>query len=195
MPYLANKKNKKPSKKLLIIILIVLILAAVGFWLWHKNSSTPTNPTIPTNTNNPAVANPNVPGGSDENPATEADGSKDKGSNTPGTAPDTSVQPATPSGQFVSNHEPNLSGHPAPNTETSSCNTTPGVLCKITFTSGSVVKSLPAQRTNANGNTLWTNWTLQNVGLTKGTWQITAVAINGTKSASSKDASPLVVSQ
>ncbi|HSW79529.1 MAG TPA: hypothetical protein VLG47_02010 [Candidatus Saccharimonadales bacterium] len=194
--YTTKKQTKKSSKKpLIIIILIILLIAAIGFWIWNKNNSPPTNATVPTNTGTPATANPDVPGGTDENPSTGGGGSKDEGSNTPGTAPDSSVTPATPSGQFVSNHEPNLSGSPAPNTETSACTTTPGVLCKITFTSGSVVKSLPAQRTDSNGNTLWTNWTLQSVGLTKGSWQIAAVATNGSKSASVQDSSPLVVTQ
>lgn len=84
-----------------------------------------------------------------------------------------------PEGVFVSNHHPNLSGSPAPSTLNSTCSTTPGATCKITFTMGSVVKSLSAQTTDRGGSAYW-NWKLQDVGLTAGSWQVQAVAhLNG----------------
>lgn len=98
----------------------------------------------------------------------------------------------TPSGQFISNHHPNLSGSPAPNTIASVCNTTPGAGCKIIFTMGGNTKSLPSHDADANGTAYW-SWKLQDIGLTAGTWKVQAVAsLNGqTKSAS--DAMDLVV--
>src|SRR5690606_17218727 len=98
----------------------------------------------------------------------------------------------TPFGNFVSNHRPNLSGSPAPNTLSSVCNTTPGASCTISFTKDGTTKSLPAQTADANGATYW-NWKLQDIGLTTGTWKVQANAsLNGqTKSAS--DALDLVV--
>jgi len=100
-----------------------------------------------------------------------------------------------PSGSFVSNHHPSLSGSPAPNTVTSVCNTTPGATCQITFTMDSVTKSLPSQTVDSGGSTYWTNWKLQDVGLTAGSWKVNAIAsLNGqTKTAS--DAMSLVVSE
>lgn len=100
----------------------------------------------------------------------------------------------TPSGDFVSNHRPNLSGSPAPNTESSVCATTPGATCTISFTMGGVTKSLEARTTDSNGAAFW-DWKLQDIGLTAGTWKIQASAsLNGqTKTAS--DAIDLVVAQ
>lgn len=85
-----------------------------------------------------------------------------------------------PTGEFVSNHHPNLGGSPAPNTMTSVCTTTVGVSCKITFTNASTgaVKSLPSQTTDAGGSTYW-DWKLQDIGLTAGTWKVEAIASYG----------------
>lgn len=82
-----------------------------------------------------------------------------------------------PEGNFVSNHYPNLSGSPAPNKMQSSCTTTPGATCQITFTSTAdgTVRSLPAQTTDPSGTAMW-NWNLQDISLTQGTWKVQAVA-------------------
>lgn len=175
-----------------LIIAIVAVLLLVAGYLIAKNHTKP--PTTFETSTGTATANPDVPGKQDATPATGTSGSKDEGDNSPGQAPAAGVQPAAPTGEFVSYHTPNLSGSPGPNTETSVCTTTPGAQCKITFTSGSVVKSLPAQATDANGNTLWNNWKLQSIGLTKGTWTVKAVAINGSKSATATDVTPLTIS-
>lgn len=116
-------------------------------------------------------------------------------SNTDTTPPvDASVTPATPAGVFVSNHHPNLSGSPAPNSITSTCSTTPGASCTIRFTQGATTKSLPSKIASADGNTSWT-WTLQEIGLNAGEWSVTAVATNGTKTSSADDALKLVVAE
>lgn len=81
-----------------------------------------------------------------------------------------------PSGNFVSNHRPNLSGSPAPNQMSSTCNTTPGATCQISFSKDGVTKSLPAQTTDKGGSTYW-SWKLQDLGLTAGTWKIEAKAM------------------
>ncbi|HEU4966018.1 MAG TPA: hypothetical protein VFT53_00870 [Candidatus Saccharimonadales bacterium] len=62
----------------------------------------------------------------------------------------------------------------------STCNTTPGATCQIIFTNGSVAKSLEAEMTDAGGAVYWA-WTPQGVGLTSGTWHITAKAVLGTQ--------------
>lgn len=103
-----------------------------------------------------------------------------------------SAKLVTPLGNFVSNHSPNLSGKPAPNTEQSVCNTTPGAKCQITFTKGSVVKSLPLMSTDSNGAAFW-SWKLQDYGFTVGGWVITAKATLGTQAKTSTDALKLNV--
>jgi hypothetical protein len=176
-----------------VFLIIVLIASGASFYWWHKDH---TYKKIMINNHKVAVANPNVPGSQTTKgsiPAGGTTGSKDEGDNIPGPAPSSSVQPTTPTGEFVSNHSPNLSGSPAPNTETSVCTTTPGVECQIKFTSGSVVKVLPAQQTDGNGNTLWNSWTLQSIGLTVGNWSITALASNGSKTAIAQDPMQLVI--
>lgn len=186
-----QKQNKEHRGRWISLSIMVIALVVVGsvFW-WRRDHPAPKQ--IQTNSG-VITANPNVPGGTNPNPATGSSASKDQEGNNPGAKPSPSVQPATPTGQFVSNHRPNLRGTPAPNTETSACTSTPGVKCKITFTSGSTVKSLPLQQTDGNGNTLWSNWTLQSIGLTTGSWQVAAVAINGPKTATAKDITPLVI--
>ena len=113
----------------------------------------------------------------------------DKNTNTAG-----AVTLLVPSGNFVSNHRPNLSGVPAPNTMESVCNTTPGARCKISFTKDGVTKSLPEQTTDSGGATYW-SWKLQDVGLTEGSWKIQAIATLNGQSKDASDALDLVVSQ
>lgn len=98
----------------------------------------------------------------------------------------------TPTGNFISDHHPNLSGSPAPNQMASDCTTTPAASCQITFTMNGTTKSLPAKTTDAQGSAYW-NWTLQSIGLTAGTWTVKAVAtLNGSASVAT-DARGLVV--
>lgn len=99
-----------------------------------------------------------------------------------------------PSGDFVSNHHPNLGGSPAPNSLSSVCNTTPGASCVISFTKDGITKSLASQATDRGGAAYW-NWTLQEAGLTVGSWKVTAMAALNGKTAASSDAMELVVAQ
>ena len=99
-----------------------------------------------------------------------------------------------PSGSFVSNHRPNLSGTPAPNTVQSVCVTTPGATCTITFTKDGVTKSLPPQATDRGGASYWT-WKLQDIGLTVGAWEIQAKATMNSKVKTTNDSMSLEVTQ
>lgn len=99
-----------------------------------------------------------------------------------------------PSGNFVSNHRPNLSGSPAPNSINSVCTTTPGASCKITFTKDGATKSLPPQIVDQGGSTYW-NWKLQDIGLTQGSWKIEAIASLNEQASTSSDVLNLEVGQ
>ena len=103
-----------------------------------------------------------------------------------------SAELIAPSGDFISNHRPNLSGSPAPNIISSVCNTTPGASCVITFSKDSVTKSLPPQKTDVEGSTYW-NWKLQEIGITEGTWRVQATATLYGDSKNAYDALELVV--
>lgn len=90
--------------------------------------------------------------------------------------PTTGSPPLTPTGDFISNHSPNLSGSPAPSSVQSVCNTSPGAMCRIEFTnSDGIVKTLAAQKTDTNGATYW-NWDVKTAGFTVGTWTIKVIA-------------------
>jgi len=99
-----------------------------------------------------------------------------------------------PSGDFVSNHHPNLSESPAPNTMSSVCNTSPGATCKIIFTKDGDMKTLPVATTDRGGAAYW-NWKLQDIGLTVGTWQIQAIASLNGQTKTALDVLDLVVAQ
>lgn len=98
----------------------------------------------------------------------------------------------TPTGNFVSNHRPNISGQPAPNQLQSTCTTTPGAKCKIVFTKGTSVIALPDETADQGGNVYW-SWSLQQYGLTRGSWHIQAVATLNNQTKTANDALNLEV--
>ena len=99
-----------------------------------------------------------------------------------------------PTGDFVSDHHPNLSGHPAPNILTSVCNTSPGATCQIFFSMNGVVRSLPSKDADSSGTVYWQNWTLQSIGLSSGSWKISVLASLGNQTKTSYDTMDLLVS-
>lgn len=94
-----------------------------------------------------------------------------------------------PTGTFISSHHLNSVADSA----SSSCTTTPGATCQITFTQNGVTKSLSEQTTDAGGATYWGPWRPQDYGLTAGTWTVTAVAKVGSHTLSTKDALQLEI--
>jgi len=105
--------------------------------------------------------------------------SQDSNASTPPSPPGGQA-PVAPYGNFVSNHNPNLDGNPAPSSIQSVCNTTPGAQCLIEFTNpDGVVKTLSAQTTDNNGSAIW-NWDVKQAGFSAGSWKIKAIAtLNG----------------
>lgn len=101
---------------------------------------------------------------------------------TPGTPP------KTPVGNFVSSHYAGLG-----DTEQSTCNTTPGANCTITFTKDGVAKSLPIKKADGEGSVIWV-WKPSDIGLTVGSWKVTAVASVGDQQTTAEDAIALEVS-
>ena len=99
-----------------------------------------------------------------------------------------------PSGIFVSNHHPNLSGAPASNQIQSVCHTSPGATCQIRFEKDGATKSLPPQTTDKGGSAYWT-WKLQDIGLMPGSWRVTAKAILNEQIKISSDGMNLEVSE
>jgi hypothetical protein len=122
-------------------------------------------------------------------PETEAKNDDSKKQEEPGS---TAKKLLAPAGDFVSNHEPNLDGSPAPNMLESVCVTTPGASCTISFERSGIIKTLPAQTTDAEGAAYW-NWKLQDYGLTEGEWNITAKATLDDQTKTSQDSLKLNV--
>jgi hypothetical protein len=180
------RKIASSRMRLILMFLCTIALALViGILGWHYILQPRSYPTQKTSYGT-VTANPNVPGGSQtEQTASGSDGAKETSGGTASLS--TTVTPEQPTGQFVSNHMPSLSGQEQLRTETSSCTTTPGATCQIRFRRGSVVKSLPAKIAGSDGTALWNSWDIAAIGLTAGTWEITAVAANGLHAVTTRD--------
>ncbi len=172
----------------LAAVLILLEATNTTHLLHHNSSKTVNSPTAQATKGEPTNSSKNAP--SQTNTGAPSTDTK----NPTGTGGASTATLNAPTGDFISNHHPNLSGSPAPNTVQSVCNTTSGATCQITFTKDGVTKSLPAQTTDAGGATYWT-WKLQDVGLTAGSWQVQAKATLGSQTKTANDAMALEVSE
>lgn len=194
-------KNRK--KQALILTLTVVGLALVCLLVFeytglthvfresaakHAVSGSPATKGEPT-PSSPGLDSSNQPSQTNSAPSGTQPG--DQKSESGGAA--TTAALISPSGNFVSNHRPNLSGNPAPASETSVCTTTPGASCSITFTKDGITKSLTPQTTDRGGSAYW-NWKLQDIGLTGGSWHIQAIASLGDQTKTADDALNLQVS-
>lgn len=193
----------RSKKSLLITCVVVVLLAGVFATLEFTNTThllhkkkvqtfvqTPTTGGAGSNFDKgESVANNDKGGRSDSNSSSAQPGDSKSLTNA-----NADVALITPAGNFVSNHHPNLSGSPAPNLISSVCNTTPGATCTIIFTKDNIQKSLPSQTTDSGGSAYW-NWRLQDIGLTIGSWEITAKATLNTQSKTAGDAQNLEVAQ
>lgn len=177
--------RKIKNVKLPYVIVVVAVMVIVGVvYAYHLNHKKKPVPTLNQYTKGQA-SQPSSSSSSSEQSVSSPNSSKTGGA---------SASLVAPTGNFVSNHHPNLSGSPAPNSMTSVCNTSPGASCRITFTNGDVNKSLPEQVTDSGGATYW-YWKLQDIGLTAGSWKISATSSMSGSSLSSTDPTPLEVSQ
>lgn len=88
---------------------------------------------------------------------------------------------------YVSTHTANQA-----TTEQSVCVTSPGATCTITFTLGSVTRTLTAKKTDSSGAAYW-QWKPSQIGLTSGYWTVAAHATLDTQSKTSSDVTPLKV--
>lgn len=108
------------------------------------------------------------------------------------TTPQKSKTLVEPTGTFVSNHSPNLSGSPSPNKIQSVCSTTPHATCFIRFTKGDVVVETPKQEVDSGGGAYWT-WTLADLNITEGGWSVEAVATLDGQTKTAKDSMTMEV--
>lgn len=183
------------NKKIIITTSIILIiLLGAGFFVLKNHKVSYNKKNIGQNNNGQST----TPLQSKLTPnQSSSSSSPNSSSSTTNSTPNTSTQPneilIAPTGSFVSNHNPVLS-NPKLDTEQSTCNTSPGATCNIVFTSGSSTISLGSKVANSSGAVNWT-WTLQNVGLTQGSWKITAVANLNQQTKSTSDQLMLNITQ
>ena len=166
-----------------IIAAAVLLLLVVGLFLygtgrlpfWRRTA------TIPVTHSSGNDSTKGEPTSSSQNQSgnTQTSGdTKNNGTNTSGVL----IAPLSTS-TFVSAHynvkvSANLS---------STCTTTPGATCQISFTKDGESHSLPAETTDAGGTAYWNNWQPQDYGLTPGSWTVTAIAKLGSQTMSTED--------
>ncbi|HUD06062.1 MAG TPA: hypothetical protein VMR18_04090 [Candidatus Saccharimonadales bacterium] len=196
--YSRNKHTTRKKHIFVATAMLLLICLIGGLWLanvitiFHKSKVVPVSG--PLTKGEASQGNPTGNAQSNNGSIGNTTKSTTNSQTNNGTSTATTGNLLAPTGDFVSDHHPNLSGSPAPNTMSSVCTTTPEATCIITFTNNGVAKHLASETTDSNGSAYW-YWKLQDIGLTAGSWQIQAIAtLNGqTKTAS--DAMELVVSQ
>ncbi len=197
-----NKKSAHSRRQLwwaavavaaVLIIFGGLELAGVTHVFRHRNTGLATQPVTPNRTGGLATKGGSGGSTATTQPSSSGGDQTAAGSSKEGTGNTSGATLVTPTGTFVSNHSPNLSGHPSPNQIQSTCTTTSGATCTIVFTNGSVTKQLPVQNTDLQGAAYWT-WKLQDIGLTAGTWHIQAKAVLGDQTKTADDALSLEIS-
>ena len=209
MPYKKGKTlhhSRVPKKPFLIggvlLLLAVLTVAALEFsstthWL-HSESETAGSPHSAAAQSRAGTDHSKPSSGSTDSvkgSTTPAGDKTDDGNTTstspvlPGSGSSSSGELVAPYGQFVNFHNPaSLDAK-----EQSVCSTSAGASCTISFTMGSTTKSLPAKTADGSGAAIWTSWTPRSIGLSKGTWTITARATAGNQTKATEDSTKLVI--
>ena len=192
-------KSKLNGSRKVLFVLVLLVLLAGSFILIYKYTSLLKNkPSLrPTTTNaytKGLNSNSRYAHGVNQtvNNAKNTNNSLSASSSTNNSTTAVLLQP---SGDFVSNHHPDLSGSPSPNVLTSVCNTTPGATCQIFFNMNNAVRSLPMKTANSGGSVFWQNWSLQSINLYQGSWKISVVAKLGDQTKTAFDPMDLTVQQ
>ncbi|MHB1864849.1 MAG: hypothetical protein ACYCPS_01630 [Candidatus Saccharimonadales bacterium] len=197
-----KRKNKAIIKSRLLILITAILIVLIGSILViYKDTSLFKNKNVKSPTGNSytkGISSKNNSASKNNSHSTET---KQTNSNTGGSSTTSINNSSTyetliqPNGNFVSDHHPNLSGYPLSNIETSVCNTTPRSYCQISFSMNGITHNLAMEQTDAGGAAYWNNWSLQSIGLTSGSWKITATATLNGQSKSTNDPLDLVVSQ
>ncbi len=193
---MSNIKKARFNKKSVVISgIAVLIIVCAGAYFWHKHQTAKSN--IPYNESSNSSKNSNNNGAKQTSTSngSNPDGSVSDQADTSDKTQASSSALVKPSGAFVSNHRPSLSGSGGvPSSEVSVCNTTPGATCTITFTNtgNNAVKTLASQKTDSNGAVYW-SWDINTAGFSQGTWTIAATSSLNGQSLSAKDALNLEV--
>lgn len=182
--YKSGKRSEKSHSKkwLILIILLFVVVASFTTYKIYQSRKREHRVVIPSTAPTETTA-PKSTGSTSDKQAAPASQPSTSSSSQKSTAATTGSAPLTPSGQFISNHSP---GGDNPTKEQSVCNTSPGAVCYIQFTKGTIVKKLDAQTADSNGTTIW-NWDVKEAGLTAGSWQVSATATLNGQSVTAQD--------
>jgi hypothetical protein len=198
---LQHKNTDTTSRKRLLMLLIGLLVVILLVTLLEKTNTTHFFHTPVSATQTANQATKGEPASGQQPSATASSSSTSNGTmgdnndkNNVSGQTSNNVTLEKPNGSFVSNYNPVLESVSGRNVMNSVCNTTPGATCKITFTKDNIVKSLDARVTDKGGSAYWT-WTLQDIGLTEGKWQIQAIASLNDQTQSTTDSLPLEVTK
>jgi cytoskeletal protein RodZ len=192
MKYNQKNKSRTLSSRPVMLLVISIGVIALGYLLWqHYHHTTTVIPsTVPASSKSSQTQKGD---NSQQTTPTSTTQTTTTTSDKTASEPSTSAPLKAPSGTFVSNHSPNIGGVPAPSSESSVCNTTPGATCTISFTKDNQTKTLQSQTADNNGNVYW-NWNINTAGLSVGNWQISATATLNGKSLTTVDKLTLDVS-
>lgn len=189
MKHQASRSNHRAL--ITVLVLIVLLVGAVVLIKYTHKSPVATSSLTTSDTSSPTTS-PTTTASTSSSGGTSGTGSSTSASST--TAP----LPVSPNGSFVSSYQVGVDQE-----EQSTCNTTVGATCTIVFTSGDVTKSLtPTVVTTSdsakddNSGASFASWTWQpsTIGLTPGSWTVTATATLNGQSLSTKSNQLLEVS-
>lgn len=173
-----KKKTASKKRRIVVGVFIAVVALAVGtFFFVGLGNEAEVTTTPSTTQEEDQVATKQ--GESQKNAGAVTTPDNDKQAN--GAAGSDSV--AAPEGNFVSSHRANMGS-----TIESVCTTTRGASCDISFTKGGVTKTLGRKDVNSAGAASWI-WTPASIGLTPGSWVITATAELSGAQTSSKDPS------
>lgn len=200
MSIIKSKKHKRNRRKpwhlISLVALLVIAAAALTAFYFHvheRGTSSHSKTVAGTTTPQPVTAKGTGTSNTSSTGSSSSPTKPTTGSSSASSPPSTSTATLVkPSGAFVSNHKPGSDGSPL--VEASDCITTPGATCYISFSNGSVTKSLPQETADTSGAAYWQSWTPNSVGLTAGSWTITGYASLGQQTASTQDQTPLQVS-
>ncbi len=185
-------KSNKKGKFLIKLAILAIVIIAISIIVYFKmNKSTKSSPITANQYTKGQTNNSKTKNGSSNSPSMATVKHSNSTSGSPVNNNQSNLALLSPSGNYVSNHNPGANN--TPSTETSVCNTTPGATCQISFNQGIVTKYLPTQITNQSGTTYWNNWNPQGIGLYAGKWTIKATSSLNGSSKSSYDAMQLTI--
>ena len=177
------------TKKTLFTITLAILFAAVVVWFFEatyklhlfKSKTVTTIPTQKQSSPQSSTPKNSAPISSSGSSSSSSTNNSTITTSSSGSAGGKTSEPSSsllnPFGNFVSNHNPSLSG--GLSNEASVCNTTPGASCYIEFTQNDTVKKLPTEIANSSGSIYW-SWDVSTAGFTSGQWTIEAIAnLNG----------------